>query len=97
MCILNLVMAHSLHIFSQETLHYVPACGSCGTAESAAEEAAREPCLMSVGSCGHPKCWLTLFFDDEQGTVSVRKTHRNTEIALPKPKNTNNKAMGEMV
>eukprot|EP00435_Cladocopium_sp_Y103_P030059 s2668_g7.t1 len=27
---------------AQESLHYVPACGSCGTAESAAEEAARE-------------------------------------------------------
>lgn len=27
---------------AQESLHYVPACGSCGTAETAAEEAARE-------------------------------------------------------
>lgn len=26
----------------RESLHYVPACGSCGTAETAAEEAARE-------------------------------------------------------
>ena len=59
-----------LRHFSQETLHYVPACGSCGTAESAAEEAAREHPFFEVVHPGMmPDVMLlpALFVEDVDG------------------------------